>query len=176
MTMILAAVLLYSGAEPAPEWHPVLAPAVQRLAVDMQLMDPRETRFLMVNPGDFAGDVYLIHNRHKEIGNAPFVEEAERFPPRELVNDFISFNRSYRHDLLERLAIDAIHGGDINAALAETEQLYRIWDAVRDARCDYYYVVVRRQSLLTLRELVGPEAFYSGRLPPHVPVWRFEER
>jgi hypothetical protein len=43
---------------------------------------------------------------------------------------------------------------------------------LRDARCDYYYVAYRRQALQQLREAIGPQAFYSGRMPPHVPLWR----
>jgi hypothetical protein len=30
----------------------------------------------------------------------------------------------------------------------------------------------RRQALQELRDLVGARAFYSGQLPPHVPLWR----
>jgi hypothetical protein len=46
---------------------------------------------------------------------------------------------------------------------------------VRDARCDYYYVTVRRLALKRLRELVGDEAYYAGNLPPCVPIWRLQE-
>jgi hypothetical protein len=34
---------------------------------------------------------------------------------------------------------------------------------------------VRRQALKQLRTLIGAEAYYTGQLPPHVPLWRFEE-
>jgi hypothetical protein len=61
----------------------------------------------------------------------------------------------------------------VQSVLLETDRLYQVWDAVRDARCDYYYVNVRRQALERLRELVGDEAYYSGDLPPCVPLWHF---
>jgi hypothetical protein len=32
--------------------------------------------------------------------------------------------------------------------------------------------MVRRQALAQLLELIGPHAYYSGTLPPHVPLWR----
>jgi hypothetical protein len=60
-------------------------------------------------------------------------------------------------------------------ALQETDRLYQVWDAVRDARCDYYYVTVRRQALKRLRELIGDEAYYSASFPPCVPFWRFQQ-
>ena len=56
---------------------------------------------------------------------------------------------------------------------AEVDRLYQIWDTTRDARCEYYYIHVRRGALKKLRDAVGEEAYYSGTLPPHVPVWRF---
>ena len=43
----------------------------------------------------------------------------------------------------------------------------------RHAACEYYYVTVRRQALKKLKEMIGDQAYYSGSLPPHVPVWRF---
>jgi hypothetical protein len=50
---------------------------------------------------------------------------------------------------------------------------HQLWDAVRDARSECYYVTARRQALQSLRTTLGPDAYYRGALPPHVPVWRF---
>jgi hypothetical protein len=58
--------------------------------------------------------------------------------------------------------------------MQEADRLYQVWDTVRDARCDYYYVTVRRQALKRLRDMLGSDAYYSGVLPPHVPLWRFQ--
>jgi hypothetical protein len=128
---------------------------------------------VLAQPQDFAADLKLLQGRYRELVNAPRLEECTRFPERPLVNDLMAFNRAYRNDLTTRLALDTIHEDELRAALTETDQLYRIWDAIRDARCDYYYITVRRQALQQLRELLGAEAYYSGRLPPHVPSWRF---
>jgi hypothetical protein len=46
---------------------------------------------------------------------------------------------------------------------------------VRDARCEYYYVTVRRQALKRLKDMLGEDDYYAAKLPPHVPIWRFEE-
>jgi len=35
-------------------------------------------------------------------------------------------------------------------------------------------VTVRRGALKKLQDMVGSEAYFSGKLPPHVPVWRFQ--
>jgi hypothetical protein len=60
-------------------------------------------------------------------------------------------------------------------ALKETDSLYQVWDSVRDARCEYYYITVRRQALKRLQQMIGPDAYNAANLPPHVPLWRFQE-
>ena len=57
----------------------------------------------------------------------------------------------------------------------ETDRLYQVWDSVRDARCDFYYVTVRRQALKKLRDLIGEDAYLDAELPANVPTWRFNE-
>jgi hypothetical protein len=100
-------------------------------------------------------------------------DEARRFPQRNLIEDFLSFNRAYRKELVEQLRLHMGPVEQLRTALSEVDQLYQVWSAVRDARCGFYYVTVRRQSLRELRELIGAEAFYSSQLPPHVPIWHF---
>ena len=63
----------------------------------------------------------------------------------------------------------------VRLALKETDCLYQVWDSVRDARCEYYYITVRRQALKKLHPLLGPDAYAGGEWPPHVPLWRFSE-
>ena len=67
-----------------------------------------------------------------------------------------------------------VHWWELREAIQETDRLYQVWDTIRDARCDYYYVTVRRQALKRLRETLGPDSYYSGNLPSHVPVWLFQ--
>ncbi len=148
------------------------AAALQALAIEWEIFDPREVRDLLIKPQDFRADLKELQTRYRDLKQAPLLEECRRFPPRKLVNDLLSFNRAYRNDLAARLAVDRIHEEELRAALQETDQLYRIWDTVRDAGCEYYYINMRRQALLQLRNLLGPEAFYSGQLPPHLPTWR----
>ena len=59
--------------------------------------------------------------------------------------------------------------------MEEVKALYVVWDALRDAKCDYYFIHIRRQALLKLREKIGAEAFAAGQMPPYVPMWRFSE-
>lgn len=146
--------------------------AIQKWALKNQILDPRENRYVLSHAADFKADWKLLIGRYRELKNAPYVQEADRWPERSLVNEMMTFNRAYRSDIIGRLALDTIHEEELRATLTEIDQLYRIWDAVRDARCDYYYITVRRQALENLRTLIGDQAYYSGTLPPYVPIWR----
>jgi hypothetical protein len=129
---------------------------------------------MLARPEEFWDDLNMLRRRYQELADAPSVHDALRFPTRALVTDFLDFNRSYRRYLDMRQPAEQAHWWDYQTALEETDHLYRIWDTVRDARCDCYYVHVRRRALKTLRELIGEEAYYSAQMPPYVPVWRFQ--
>jgi hypothetical protein len=158
-----------------PPLYDALRPALQELAIRWEIMDPREKRYVMARSEDFHGDLKLLRRRYRRLVEAPRLAECLRFPDRATVNELLAFNRTYRQYLTARQPVDLVHAEELREALNETDQLYQIWDAVRDARCNYYYVTVRRQALKQLRCLLGAQAFYGSRLPPHVPVWRFPE-
>jgi hypothetical protein len=157
-----------------PEMFVVLRPALQGLAIQREVLDPREVRYILARPEDFAADLALLRRRCQDLANAPPLDDCLRFPDRGTINDFLSFNRAYRQHIDVRQPVELAHGWTLRAILQETDHLYQIWDTLRDARCDYYYVTVRRQALKRLRDLVGEEAYYSGSLPPYVPLWRFQ--
>jgi hypothetical protein len=177
--LLTAVVLLTAppGDYEAPEAvaaHADCAGAVRLLAIDLEILDPLETHIL-ANPKEFAADLKVLRGRYQEFAAAPRLHECFRLPERALVEDLLACNRSLQKDLKDRLALDRIHAADLRIALEETEQLFQVWDAVREARCEYYYVTARRQALQQLRRLVGMDAFYTGQLPPHVPLWRIPE-
>jgi hypothetical protein len=177
--LILAVALLTTPPEQLQSSNPfvlhrAVGPALTALVLQWELLDARENDFLK-NAQDFMSDLRLLQGRYAELRDAPPVAEAERFPGREIVNEMLAFNRSYHESITNRLKVDMIHGEELRTILEETDQLHRIYEAVRDARCDYYYVTYRRQALAQLRELVGNEAFCAGRLPPHIPIWRIPE-
>lgn len=148
--------------------------ALQVVAVQMEILDPREMRYILANEEDFASDLNLLRRRALELADAPALHDSMRFPDRDTVNEMLTFNREFRRYVDFRQTVDRSRWWDHQLTLQETEQLYQIWDTVRDSRCDYYYVSVRRQALKRLRELLGEQAYYSGELPPYVPIWRFD--
>jgi hypothetical protein len=176
---LLAAALLTAPVEaPEPnltaEVYAKLQPVLKTLALQWEILDPREVQYVLTRAEDCAADLKLLRRRYHELADAPPVHDSLRFPDRSAISDFLAFNRSYRQHIDSRQSLEPTHWWELNEALQETDRLYHIWDTVRDARCDYYYVNVRRQALKRLRELLGEQAYYSGCLPPHVPIWRFQ--
>ncbi len=174
---VLAAVLLTAAPDLAcPLDHralELLRPSLMQLALDAELVDPREEPLLRGQSRDVAGDLRTLQNRWHESLCTPRLEECQRFPRRTIINELLTFNRAYRSDLLARMDLDALHAEELRSAVQETDQLHRLWNLLRDARCEFYYVTVRRQSLRQFRDAVGAEAFDRGQLPPHVPYWHF---
>jgi hypothetical protein len=176
----LAAALLTTPPEvpdPPPDaqdW-PAVQEAIQSLAVEWEILDQREVRYVMARAEDWENDIALLRRRYQELKNAPKLGDSQRFPDRNVVRDLLAFNRAYRRHLDSRQSLeqDRCHG--LRAALKETDYLYQVWDSVSDARCEYYYITVRRQALQRLRTMIGPDAYNSATLPPYVPLWRFQE-
>lgn len=155
-------------------FHPELAPALRQLALGLEILDPRETEQILSERQHFAADLRLLAGRWRDLADAPSLTECSRLPTRAMANDFLSVNRTFQKSLEARLPLDPLHADDVRVVLQENEHLYQVWDAVRAARCEYYYVTARRKSLKDLRDLIGARDFYSGNLPPNVPMWRID--
>ncbi len=156
--------------------HACLAPTLSNVALSWELIDPREEGLLFARRGDFPCDVELVQRRYAELSDAPPVSDALRLPNKETAGELLAFNRTYYATLKQRHELLGDNMGAVVPAMTETDRLYRIWDLVRDAGSDCYYVSVRRQALLTLRQAIGVADFAYAKLPPHVPVWRFSQR
>jgi len=178
--LLLASMLLMTPSGipaicPPPDQFPTVRDAVHRVAVEWEILDERETRYVLTRAEDFCTDLNMLRRRRQELADAPKVADGMRFPDRITVNELVRFNRAYRRTIDERRQLEADRADSFRNAIAETDRLYQIWDSVRDARCDFYYVTVRRQALKKLRELIGDEDYNEAVLPPNVPIWRFHE-
>ncbi len=152
-----------------------LTSTVQAVALHWELLDPREVPSVLARPEHFDADVHLVRQRCRELADAPPLADAMRFPCRELVCELLGFNRAYHRTLILRKETVGNRDG-VDEALREVDQLYHVWDAVRDARSEFYHVSIRRAALAELRKAIGRDDYIRGILPPHVPVWRFERR
>ena len=181
MTDLITAILLISG-EPGIYSHPpteadwpALRGSVHKVATAWEILDPRECSYVFHRLGDYQSDLDMLRRRNVELRDAPRLCESERFPARQWVSELCWFNRKYRMHLDERRYLELDREDILSEAICETDAAYRVYDLVRDARCDHYYTVIRRQALVRLREMLGEEDYAAVRLPPVVPVWRFAE-
>jgi hypothetical protein len=156
----------------AAAW-PAFRAALRDQAIRCEILDPREERLSRLD--QLGTDLATLRKRHRDLRDAPPLSDALRFPNRHQVSEMLRFNRDYRRHLKERQIVDLDRGSLFRDALRETDELYHVWDLVREATCEIYYIPVRRQALKDLRALVGPAAYFAGDLPPHVPLWRFVE-
>jgi len=175
---VLAAIILFSNSEysnpsPALQEEANLAPFVKAIAWHLEILDPRESQYVLFRSEEFSTDLQLLKKRAEELFGVPLVNDAMRFPDRTVIQEMLSFNRAYKHHLNARANLEPLFGVDLHAVIKETDQLYQVWDYIRDSRCEYYYITVRRHALKKVLESLGTEAFYSGNYPPSVPTWRF---
>lgn len=151
----------------APGVAEVLRPQILAVALADEIMDPREKGHMM--SADVAGDLATLRQRWRELETAPPLEAIDRFPDRKLAIEALGINRHVRDRLAARRAVDLMHEGELLAAIIDVERRYVIWDALRDSHQPYYFVTVRRAALALLRDLIGDEAFYAGRMPAPMP-------
>ncbi len=176
--LLLAAMLLSAPfgtpeQQPSAERWPSIQNALHEKAIEWELLDPREIRYVLAKIEDFQEDLDFIRKRRAELLEAPLIGASNQLPDRRVVNDYIQFNRAYKKHLETRMLWEADRAHMIREALTENERLYKIWDSIREAKSDFHYITVRRQALKKLRESMGTEQFDSGVLPEYVPEWRF---
>jgi len=176
---VLAAALLTAPPDsttppPAPPDVVALQPLLQQVALNWEILDPREVRYLLTRDDDFSSDLNLLRRRYHDLRDAPLVHDCMRFPSRTEVSELLTFNRNYRQFLERCRDVNPSSAWEIYETMTEVDRLYHLWDNIRDSRCDYYYVTIRRQALKRVRDEIGCAAFYNGQFPPHVPIWRFQ--
>lgn len=157
---------------PADRW-PAVQAALHHTAVEWEILDPRETRYVLAKAEDFQEDLDFLRKRRADLADAPKLIDSKRLPDREAVNECVRFNRAFRKTLETRLVWEPDWAELIGESLRETERLYKVWDAIRDAKCDMHYVTVRRMALVKVRDHLGEDRYMAGELPSYVPEWRF---
>src|SRR5438552_271105 len=110
---LLAVALLTVPPEAAPSagatLDPLLRLTVQGLAVQWEILDPREVRYILARPEDLSGDLNLLRRRYQDLVNAPVLNDCLRFPDRATVNDLLGFNRAYRQHVDVRQPVELAH-------------------------------------------------------------------
>lgn len=180
--LIAAALLVQAPQEtidpvtmPSQEMFADVHEAMQNLAVDWEILDPRECRYILEREKDFYADLNLLRKRYQELADAPPLNDCWRFPSRPVLGEYLTFNRGFQQHLNLTLFASPARTEALKEMIVETERIYQILDKARDTQCEYYYITVRRYALKSLKEAIGDNDFYNGQLPDHIPFWRFRE-
>lgn len=169
--------------EPPPDRWPGLALCLQRVAIQQEWMEEADCTWtdgpqpwhLFTRRDRLQHDCDVIRRHAVELRDCPRLIEASQFPSIDANRDGRCLNRRYRDHLFGRLAWEQDRAGMIGLVIEENERLYQVWNLADDAVQPYFGVVKRRTALRKLRELLGEDDYQAGRLPPPVPVWRFNE-
>jgi len=145
--------------------------AAQSLAIEWEILDPREVRWVLSYPAHYESDLRMLRHRQRDLADAPRLADAQRFPDRATVDELRAFNRAFRGHLEKQWTLG--RADEFSDALADVDRRYLVWDHVRDAQVDYYYVTTRRAALRQVREMIGTQAYTTGALPCHVPLHLF---
>lgn len=108
----------------------------------------------------------------------PSPGDAYRLPPLSELRAGRLFNSRYRRHLEWRLEWEyhTAAGPHLRAALAEANELYRVWDSAEGAHPDFVCSADAKAAYLrALRLWMGRDAWNQMTLPPPAPYWRFSE-
>jgi hypothetical protein len=154
---------------PAPLWD-----ALVRVSLALELADPRES-WARHRPDGFAWEVECVRRRSEQLAGAPPLSDHYLWlAAAGVADDLRAFNRVQRGHLAA-LCDSGLAGhrrGDVEAQLAELDALDEAWGCAQGCACREAYVTTRRLALARLRELVGPENYLRGTMPPPVLLLR----
>jgi hypothetical protein len=142
--------------------------SLKEIALRTELVGPHE-RWIT----DFRSELAYVRRHGRELANAPPISDALWLPSPAVAQECRRFNLSYQRCLELRRQVALHHQDQCSDALREAQFLGDVWRRVETATSPTNSWVCRRRALQELRDLLGPEAYYTGRLPPCVPVWRF---
>jgi hypothetical protein len=143
--------------------------ALKRVSIVLEIVGPHERW-----RSDFHAELRYVRQHWRELADAPPWPDCLRFPPSSVAADCCCWNLAYQEYAKNRRWICRHRWDELTASLEEARQLYQVWKTVQEATDMANSWVHQRRALWKLRQLLGPEAYSAGRLPPAAPVWRFE--
>jgi hypothetical protein len=168
---LLTAMLILSPVDPPVPQHvpPALWEPLKRIALRLEIVGAHE-RWI----DDYRSELGYVRRHWRELAQAPSLLDAQALPEALVVKECRNFNRCFERMLEARSQVVLYRQEAMREMLCETHRLGEIWALLETATSANQSWVCRRRSLLQLRQGLGPEAYYAGRLPPSVPLWRFQ--
>ncbi len=132
-----------------------------------QIMDKRELKYVFINTSDLISDMKIMSDRINNLKDVDSVEFAYIFPPRWAINEYLLLNKSYRQ-FLGRAKLLYPGTSIFQDTIEEVDYLYTLYDKIRDAQCEYYYIHIRREALKEAKRLLDQidPTWYEKGTPP----------
>jgi hypothetical protein len=106
----------------------------------------------------------------------PPLTDLVRFPDESTTAWNIRWNQDFQEAVIHDYPFRRAYTQDFNDALLESRELYGLWDTLLDAHCCHASWETKKDRLRTLRDRIGAEAYFHGRMPPPIPMWlRFRD-
>jgi len=168
---LLTALLILSPVVPTMPHHVpgAMWQSLKRIALRTEVVGPDE-RWI----DDYRSELNYVRRHTRELREAPSLGDALSLPPSSVSREGRCFNLNYQRNLELRRNLALHRQEELDEALQDAKHLATIWALVDTAACSSQSWVCRRMALMRLREMLGPDAYYSGTIPPYVPLWRFE--
>lgn len=109
------------------------------------------------------------------LDDRPPVGDLNLFPPVAICKEMIVAAEVYRCHVELRKHFPSWQYWEWHAVAAEAKWCHDAWDWLHWAHT-VPGTGSKRHALGRLRDLIGPDAYYAGQMPPCVPIWRFERR
>ena len=154
-----------SSQAPPQAWQ-----ALKEISLDLEIVGPHENW-----ASDFRSELRYVRHYWRLLQNAPRLADCQALPANSFACDQCRFNEEFQCCLQSQQVLFTHRMDDLNDVLRRPGNCTRTWDCLRRASAADQTWAYRRRMLVQLRELVGMDAYYNGRMPPCVPLWTFKE-
>lgn len=150
-----------------------LQSAIHRVAIDWEIMDPREKKFIVTSAAGLENDIDVLRRRYVLLDGAPMSVDASRFPATHIIQRHIEENRNLKSVIENRIHLDSDRASGFRLALIELDEIHHAWCTLQYAKSAWNYTHIRRAELKRLLGVLGREDYASAKMPPATPEWRF---
>jgi len=155
---------------------PEIRNALRYWCITNEILDDREAANYFRgsdNIETFTNDLYNMRGRWEDTKDTPLISYVEGLPSQKVTQECCEANRKMLNSLEDNKYNHGYHNVPwFEAAIQETNELYAIWDALRDSQHEYSYIHTRRQALARMFWLIKASGWKGDGMPPHTPYWR----
>lgn len=171
-TTLIVAFLVVSPIEvPLPHKVPEsIWDALKQIALKIEIVGPHERW-----RSDFRAELNYVRYHWNDLRNSPPIADRYRFPPNEMAQYCCFCNNEYQNYIRGKRFLHRHLQHEHEIYLQEARQLCLIWKTVYEATNTDASWASQRKSLRELLNLLGPESYVEGWLPPSAPIWRFRQ-